>query len=170
MPPSFRRKKSVSSVSSSVKSPTLQEHGRIRKDSTSPPVDADERSVWHSRMGWRGKAECRVSIRAKHYSDQALTINCNNSLIFMHGLNGHRERTWTASNGVCWPRHLLPQDLPRARILSFGYDSRTHATENLSHQTFHGHAITLLQSLSLYRRKTKVGMLSPSLTGLTLLT
>ncbi|KAK4895529.1 hypothetical protein LTR27_006311 [Elasticomyces elasticus] len=77
-------------------------------------------------------------------------------LVFVHGLNGHREKTWTADNHVFWPKDLLAHDLPNARLLAFGYDSRTHAPKDLSRQTFHGHATTLLQVLSLYRRKTKV--------------
>ncbi|KAI5194011.1 hypothetical protein E4T38_09764 [Aureobasidium subglaciale] len=86
------------------------------------------------------------------------------SIVFVHGLNGHRERTWTAPNGIVWPKDLLPVSCPAARILTFGYDSRTHAARDLSKQTFHGHATTLLQRLSLLRRRTKVfGVLSQSL-------
>ncbi|KAH6861238.1 hypothetical protein B0T12DRAFT_336994, partial [Alternaria alternata] len=38
-------------------------------------------------------------------------------VVAIHGLNGHREKTWTAGNGVHWLRDLLPHDLPQARIL-----------------------------------------------------
>lgn len=80
------------------------------------------------------------------------------SLIAIHGLNGHRERTWTADNNVLWLRDLLPAEIPRARILTYGYDSRTHGTweEDISRQTLNGHGIKLLQALSLKREKTKV--------------
>lgn len=45
-------------------------------------------------------------------------------IVFVHGLTGDRERTWTHPiNGVCWPRDILPQSLPDARILTFGYDA-----------------------------------------------
>ncbi|KEF62369.1 uncharacterized protein A1O9_00341 [Exophiala aquamarina CBS 119918] len=45
-------------------------------------------------------------------------------VVFVHGLTGDRERTWThPGNGVCWPRDILPQNLPDARILTFGYDA-----------------------------------------------
>ncbi|OCL02322.1 hypothetical protein AOQ84DRAFT_357452 [Glonium stellatum] len=39
-------------------------------------------------------------------------------IIAVHGLNGHRDKTWTAGNGVNWLRDLLPQDLPNARIMA----------------------------------------------------
>lgn len=38
----------------------------------------------------------------------------------MHGLQGHATKTWTTSS-LCWPKDLLPQDLPFARIITFGY-------------------------------------------------
>ena len=45
------------------------------------------------------------------------------SIIFVHGLTGKRQSTWTHANGLCWPLDLLPGLFPRARILTFGYDA-----------------------------------------------
>ena len=48
------------------------------------------------------------------------------SVVFVHGLTGSRETTWTASkdNTKCfWLRDILAKDLPYARILSWGYDA-----------------------------------------------
>ncbi|CAN9334975.1 unnamed protein product, partial [Alternaria alternata] len=53
-------------------------------------------------------------------------------IVAVHGLNGHREKTWTTSGGVNWLRELLPHDLPNARILSWGYDANT---QQLAQQT-----------------------------------
>jgi hypothetical protein len=33
------------------------------------------------------------------------------------------KKTWTAPNGKMWLKDFLPQDLPRARILLFGYNA-----------------------------------------------
>lgn len=78
------------------------------------------------------------------------------SIIAVHGLNGHQEETWTASNGIMWLQQLLPAEIPRARILTYGYDSRTHSSEVLTHQTLYGHSMSFVAALSLYRRRTKV--------------
>jgi hypothetical protein len=45
-----------------------------------------------------------------------------NSIVFVHGLRGGRESTWT-KDGVVWPKEVLSKDVPKSRILSFGYDS-----------------------------------------------
>jgi len=71
-------------------------------------------------------------------------------------LNGHREKTWTAENGTMWLKDLLPNQLPQARILTYGYDTRTHGLEELSHQSLNNHGINLLSSLCLVREKTNV--------------
>ncbi len=78
------------------------------------------------------------------------------SIVAVHGLDGHREKTWTANNGVMWLRELLPTEIPHARILTYGYDSRTYSSEQLTRQTLYGHSMSLVSALSLYRRKTKV--------------
>lgn len=44
--------------------------------------------------------------------------------MFVHGLTGNRESTWSETrSGVVWPQDLLPKDMPKARIMTFGYDA-----------------------------------------------
>ncbi|KAJ5112243.1 hypothetical protein N7532_000288 [Penicillium argentinense] len=65
-------------------------------------------------------------------------------IIAVHGLNGHRERSWTASNTTNWLQSLLPTDIPHARVHTWGYDTPSnntapqtsvfqHASKNLVH-------------------------------------
>jgi hypothetical protein len=49
----------------------------------------------------------------------------NFSIIAVHGLGGDWEKTWTDDNGALWLRDFLPSQLPPARIMSYGYNSRT---------------------------------------------
>ncbi len=50
-------------------------------------------------------------------------------VVAMHGLGGDMYRTWkfagkkNAENEMFWLSHLLPRDLPGARVFSFGYAS-----------------------------------------------
>ncbi|EXL39973.1 hypothetical protein FOCG_17423 [Fusarium oxysporum f. sp. radicis-lycopersici 26381] len=75
-------------------------------------------------------------------------------IVAIHGLNGHREKTWTAENGIHWLRDLLPHDAPRARILSWGYDANTHAASGTSSLFLYDHARTLVADLSRKRKLT----------------
>ncbi|OCL01786.1 hypothetical protein AOQ84DRAFT_206150 [Glonium stellatum] len=76
-------------------------------------------------------------------------------IVAVHGLDGHREKSWTADNGVLWLQVLLPEHIPDARVLTYGYDARTRSSEHLTHQTLYGHSESLISALSLHRRKTK---------------
>ncbi len=73
----------------------------------------------------------------------------------IHGLNGHREATWTI-NSVNWLRDLLPSNIPNAHIYTWGYDANTHSTSQISAQYLYDHARTLISDLCLKRRMTKV--------------
>ena len=83
------------------------------------------------------------------------TYRIIHSIVAVHGLNGHREETWTV-NHVNWLRDFLPSDIPNARILSWGYDANTHSTSTISAQYLYDHAKTLVSDLCLKRRLTKV--------------
>ncbi|CAG7850806.1 SubName: Full=Related to kinesin light chain {ECO:0000313/EMBL:CCA74635.1} [Serendipita indica DSM 11827] len=72
-------------------------------------------------------------------------------IVAIHGLDGHREKTWTTDDGILWLRDLLPSNLPNARILSYGYDADTQSKECVSTQTMRRHAEGLAQALSRQR-------------------
>lgn len=71
-------------------------------------------------------------------------------------MNGHRETTWTAENGVLWLRDLLVGEVPAARILTYGYDANIRGKEQLTSQTLYDHAETFIAKFALFRKKTHV--------------
>ncbi|KND93937.1 Kinesin light chain [Tolypocladium ophioglossoides CBS 100239] len=75
-------------------------------------------------------------------------------IVAVHGLNGHREKTWTAANGIHWLRDLLPNDLPRARILCWGYNANIHASSIVNSQYMYNHALNLVADLLGKRKAT----------------
>lgn len=54
-----------------------------------------------------------------HGHDQASPEGAD--IVFVHGLNGHRVRSWEKGD-VCWPRDLLGGDMPEARVISVNRD------------------------------------------------
>jgi hypothetical protein len=78
----------------------------------------------------------------------------SNSIIAIHGLDGHREDSWTAENGILWLKDLLPQRLPHARIATYGYDASTGSQSNEIAQTLYGHAENFISRLALLRNHT----------------
>ena len=75
------------------------------------------------------------------------------SIVFIHGLTGDRDKTWTAQDASePWPKTLLPSKLPTARILSFGYDAYVANWRGVvSQNRIANHAWNLLTSLASYR-------------------
>ena len=55
------------------------------------------------------------------------------SLILVHGLDGDPVKSWQhGDSGVVWPRDLLPQVLPQARVLSFAYNADAYNNKSTS--------------------------------------
>ena len=55
-----------------------------------------------------------VSLPSVASQKPALTV-C--SIVAVPGLSRHRDKTWTAANGMHWLHYLLPTDIPNARFL-----------------------------------------------------
>ncbi|CZR39132.1 uncharacterized protein FPRO_05676 [Fusarium proliferatum ET1] len=45
-------------------------------------------------------------------------------IVFVHGVTGGRESDWTSKNNTFWLETFLPQSIPNARILTWGYSKR----------------------------------------------
>lgn len=76
-------------------------------------------------------------------------------IVFIHGLTGDREKTWTPRDATePWPNTLLPSEIPTARVLTFGYDSYVvDWREVVSQNRIKDHAWNLLTSLATYRER-----------------
>jgi hypothetical protein len=72
------------------------------------------------------------------------------SIVFVHGITGHREDTWSAGEGFKpWPETLLPLKIPHGRILSFGYDATVIGWRSrISNNNIGDHAKNLLAALA----------------------
>jgi hypothetical protein len=97
------------------------------------------------------------------YGSQINRVYSSHSIVAIHGLDGHREDSWTAENGVLWLRDLLVDEVPPARILTYGYDANTRGKEQLTSQTLYDHAETFVAKLVLFRNKTSVCNVTMSL-------
>lgn len=76
------------------------------------------------------------------------------SIILVHGYGGSFLDSWTAENGCCWPRDLLPAEVPHCPVLSWGYDANVVSvgfSKSASKATIHGNARGLLADVNRYR-------------------
>lgn len=78
------------------------------------------------------------------------------SIVFVHGLTGNRETTWTHKpTKIFWPQTLLTVDLPNARIYTFGYDANiVQALDTAGSETLRDHGKSLANDLSLRRMRS----------------
>ena len=80
-------------------------------------------------------------------------------VVFVHGLNGDPQKTWTAEKSkIFWPAQLLPPILEeeKARILVYGYDADVSSfTDGVSKDKIHNHAEHLIAELAANRRIRK---------------
>jgi len=76
----------------------------------------------------------------------------NLDIIFVHGLRGHREKTWTDTSTkteVFWPRDILLGDMSTARVISWGYNANVvNFASSVSQLSVFGHAKSLLSDIA----------------------
>lgn len=83
-------------------------------------------------------------------------LTVKHSIVFIHGLTGGRESTWTATGAAaCWPELLLSNDLPEARVITYGYDADVVNLWSMASQNTVGdHSQKFLTSLANLRDGT----------------
>jgi hypothetical protein len=74
-------------------------------------------------------------------------------VVAVHGLQGHAFKTWTFDNGNMWLRDELPDNVPAARVLTFGYDSTIAFSRSVA--TIEDIALQLLTALHMERESDK---------------
>lgn len=81
------------------------------------------------------------------------SVTDSTSIIFIHGLTGDRERTWTAKHApLPWIKTLLPSKIPHARIFTFGYDAYVVDWRGMvSKNRVGNHSMNLITAVATYR-------------------
>lgn len=75
-------------------------------------------------------------------------------IIAVTGLSGHALGSFRSSNGqYTWLRDDLPKRLPKARILTYGYDTTLHGSQHK--ESIRGLAKVFLDTITSFRRATK---------------
>lgn len=89
------------------------------------------------------------SLRIKNHDEQSIDV------VAVHGLNENSLTAWTnAKTKQNWLQHLLPKDLPAARILTFDYHKESSARSFFDESglaSVERVAQTLVQNLNSYR-------------------
>ncbi|KAK6429616.1 hypothetical protein LTR95_014238 [Oleoguttula sp. CCFEE 5521] len=80
--------------------------------------------------------------------------NANVDIIAVTGLSGHALGSFRSANGTSvWLRDFAPQDIPRARFITYGYDTAVVVSNN--NQGVGELAHTLLDGLVSFRHRTQ---------------
>jgi hypothetical protein len=84
------------------------------------------------------------------------------SFVFIHGLNGHPQKSWTHSTGFFWPWELQTK-LKHSRVLTFGYDADIKSSFGQNFTRIKSIAASLLSGLANERISDEVGYFSLSI-------
>jgi len=92
---------------------------------------------------------------AKGRHDDEKTID----VVAVHGLQGDAYQTWTHENGTMWLESILPDKVPYARIMTFGYNSTIAFSS--SDAKLEDKSIELINRLTMKRSSVENGSTRP---------
>ena len=78
----------------------------------------------------------------------------DHSIVAVHGLNSDAIHAWTFEGKTMWLEDLLPEQLPNARIMTYGYNSKVY--RDATSGRLQDHAKGLLYALDSVRADKKV--------------
>ena len=77
-------------------------------------------------------------------------------IVFVHGLTGDQNRTWThPSSSEPWPKTLLRIQIPKARLLAFGYDAYVVRRGTAVSNQLVDHSLDFVNALTALRHRTE---------------
>ena len=80
-------------------------------------------------------------------------LTCN-SIIAVTGLDGHAYGSWASEEGM-WLRYALEDDMPRARVMIYGYNTKLAGGAGGTLETY---AKRLLEELEIVRSSADVSI------------
>lgn len=119
---------------------------------TQQTTRAPPQSIAHDRIEKRGLRPIHIPISASDDDDDIVGNSLD--IVAVHGITGDAYDTWTHGNGTFWLRDLIPNDLPGARVFSYGYPADVFCT--FATGTIDTFARSLLESLKRERRSKDV--------------
>lgn len=80
-------------------------------------------------------------------------------VVAVHGLQGDSHQTWTHENGIMWLESILPDKIPYARVMTFGYNSTVAFSSSAA--KLEDKSIDLINRLSMKRSSVENGSTRP---------
>ncbi|KAF5542280.1 hypothetical protein FNAPI_10038 [Fusarium napiforme] len=90
------------------------------------------------------------------------TESDNIDIVFIHGLKGDCQKTWTdKTSGSPWPKTLLPLEIDTARVLTYSYDSTVTGKDDVPSQNrISNHAYNLVTALASLRQSDNTALVT----------
>lgn len=89
---------------------------------------------------------------------RAIDAKLFQSIIAIHGLDGHLRQSFTADNGMFWLEHALPARIRDSRVMTYGWDADTQNRTHLTEQTIFDNGQQLISDIANFREIDNVNL------------